>query len=128
MADKVQQEVSQTMNSINSPEDHPNDASAPPEVVADYVPEESKDISEIESLPHFETPLVPESSPDDRGVGGHSPAAYPPPVSVPLKPYIETLSRLDDPVVDHANVLKLPTYPVFTATPLTIQEECLLRA
>ena len=118
MADKVQQEVSQTMNSINSPEDHPNDASAPPEVVADYVPEESKDISEIESLPHFETPLVSESSPDDRGVGGHSPAAYPPPVSVPLKPYIETLSRLDDPVVDHANVLKLPTYPVFTATPI----------
>ena len=116
MADKVQQEVSQAMNAINSPEGQPSPAHEAKE--ADYVPEQSRDISEIESLQHFETPLVLESSPNDRGVSGRSPGAYPPPVSIPLRPYLETVSRLDDPVADPASALKLPKYPVFTATPI----------
>lgn len=118
VADKVQQEASQAMNTISSPEGQPGAESVSVPVEADYVSEESKEISEIESLQHLETPMVPESSPKDKSLGLHSPSAYPPPVSVPLRPYIETISRLEDPAVDSTNVIKLPRYPVFTATPL----------
>lgn len=118
MADKVQQEVSQAMNAISTPEGQPITKPTPAPVEADYVSKESKEISEIESLQHFETPMVSESSPKDTGLGLHSPITHPLPISVPLKQYLETISRLEDPIIDSNNAMKLPKYPIFTATPL----------